>query len=184
MSNKKRLTDFEDLHVAWKSLLSMLTLIIILAFLLIVILFVIVGAQLLFSTVDNNVIAVLVPTVFGILTYWHTKHHERKMSALQNARSKNMEPFNEYVRFLLQQKANELILGDVLSRNSELILICSNDTIKKMNLLVTAIVGENKKTIDDAVENLISAIRTELGFAKLKKGEIIKTAIMAKEESN
>jgi len=104
MGNKKRLTDLEDMHVGWKSLLAIIMYIISLVFFLLLILVVIAGAQVLFTTVDKNVITVLVPSVAGIFTYWLTKNSERKAASLQNARDENLTTYNEYITFILKER--------------------------------------------------------------------------------
>lgn len=168
-----------------ETLISTIWMIIILAFWLIVILFGIVASQMLFTTVDSTIIAVLVPSVFGIITYWLTKTNERKMYYIKYAREDNYKAYNEYVSYLLKIANSQVYdLEKFLEQNSQIILIASTNTVTRINKLVVAFSKEEHELIGTCIENVVKSIRADLGYDDrlLKKSAVL--AIVAEVKAN
>ena len=129
----------------------------------------------LFTSIDKTVIVVLVPAVFGVFTFLFTKENDRKMYILKDARDKKIEEYTKYIDFLKKTvNRNNSDFVDIKEYNSFLILISTNETIRKINDLNIALGLRDKEKILTSVENIIISIRTELGHEKIKKGIIKK----------
>lgn len=170
MKEKKTIND---IGIGWKVIIGIILLIIIYAFCLCAFILVIVGAL----NINSTTLAILIPAIVAIITYSLNKHYDRNLYNIKYARENKKELYKEYINFIKQQSENDFDLNNLLNYNNKILLIATNEIIIQINSLIIAISYNEKDKINKAIENIIIAIRLDLGYSKISNIDFLKILI-------
>lgn len=189
MKNSNKNTDLNNMSVGAKIAVTIVLLLLSMAFMFGLIILVVAALKLVIDDIDPTVIVVIVPAVVAIFTYIYTKRNERKMFNIKDSREKKMAQYMEYIAFIEnQRKSGKYNIADLLEQNLKIILIATNTTAQKINALVISISEHDKSKIETAIENVIFSIRADLGYVTMTKGVIAKMLfeknVLPNEEHN
>jgi len=106
-----------------------------------------------FTAVDPTIITFIVSAALAATIYILTKRYEYKLFNAKETRENKLEIFQEYGKFLLEQRLQSVFnQKELQDYHIKLLFIVSNSSITKMNELVRALRKNKQKKVEGCIK--------------------------------